>query len=78
MMMIMLVLQANDLVFIKNSPDYCHSNHTIGSLGQHHYDDDDDGGCNGEHDRFEFVIEQQINSQKLSEGQKNYEDMRLP
>lgn len=24
---------ANDLVFIKNSPDYCHSNHTIGSLG---------------------------------------------
>ena len=27
--------QANDLVFIKNSPDYCHSNHTIGSLGKH-------------------------------------------
>jgi len=24
---------ANDLVFIKQSPDYCHSNHTIGSLG---------------------------------------------
>merc|ERR1719412_55598 len=24
---------ANDLVFINNSPDYCHSNHTIGSLG---------------------------------------------
>jgi len=24
---------ANDLVFMKNSPDYCHSNHTIGSLG---------------------------------------------
>jgi len=24
---------ANDLVFIKNSPDYCHTNHTIGSLG---------------------------------------------
>ena len=35
MMMAMLPLQANDLVFIKNSPDYCHSNHTIGSLGEH-------------------------------------------
>ena len=34
---VMLILQANDLVFIKNSPDYCHSNHTIGSLGEHHY-----------------------------------------
>lgn len=26
---------ANDLVFIKSSPDYCHHNHTIGSLGTH-------------------------------------------
>ena len=25
---------ANDLVFIKESPDYCHHNSTIGSLGQ--------------------------------------------
>ena len=42
----MLILQANDLVFIKNSPDYCHSNHTIGSLGEHHYDADDrDNDC---------------------------------
>lgn len=24
---------AEDLVFIRNSPDYCHQNHTIGSLG---------------------------------------------
>jgi len=24
---------ANDLVFMKGSPDYCHKNHTIGSLG---------------------------------------------
>ena len=45
--MLMLHLQANDLVFIKNSPDYCHSNHTIGSLGEHHYDADDrdNDGC---------------------------------
>ena len=44
MMVVMMVincfflLQANDLVFIKNSPDYCHTNHTIGSLGKNHYD----------------------------------------
>jgi hypothetical protein len=25
---------ANDLVFIKSSPDYCHHNQTIGSLGR--------------------------------------------
>ena len=25
---------ANDLVFIKESPDYCHHNSTTGSLGQ--------------------------------------------
>ena len=50
MMMAMLPLQANDLVFIKNSPDYCHSNHTIGSLGEHHYDDNDDEDDNDDDD----------------------------
>jgi hypothetical protein len=25
---------ANDLVFLKKSPDYCHANPTIGSLGE--------------------------------------------
>ena len=36
-MVMMFFFQANDLVFIKNSPDYCHTNHTIGSLGENHY-----------------------------------------
>ena len=28
---------ANDLVFIKESPDYCHHNSTTGSLGKNHF-----------------------------------------
>ena len=48
MVVVMLMLQANDLVFIKNSPDYCHSNHTIGSLGEQHYGDHDDDDADEE------------------------------
>ena len=75
--MMMLLSQANDLVFIKNSPDYCHSNHTIGSLGDHHYDHDD-GDSDGEHSTFERVIEHLRNIHKLGGSQKYDEVLRMP
>ena len=71
---VMLILQANDLVFIKNSPDYCHSNHTIGSLGEHHYGAN---GADGDEEEAGYTVAESNNIEfATSRAAENYPEMK--